>query len=494
MAYKCKSCGYRFKPSDSDLCPECFTARDDISCLDAGGGESHNHFKDSAGGDDFIAQQMRDESKLSGDELLEQISGYTDSIRRGISRNEVPPNTYQRAPQVSFQSRPQQQPQPQRIAFTPQNVQQSYYGAKTMDTAGTKSRKKGSGCGIFIVLAIIIAANSGVVKKIFDRTRDFFEADKELQQSEVREVESETVTEAPEVTAPPAPEAFLFVNDAGDIMDEFTFGSKSLGYDQPAMDYDAVRIDVAPALTEVVWYTVKCNITFSDSSKRAEDITLYGYNKGAELYSWQMNNDYGTGNKLFGVPLTFPRCERFELHISCVDGSGEKSTAIFEPDLVSVADELGFDDAGSMFKSNAYEYSYDYTQTSFDTNMTDINGSGYRVKLSGVPVDYESSGAQGSLSLEDDDLPTDDMKLCKVMVVTDDGKSPGDAEYYQTYIVGFDAKGTVSYVYNVNGSHEVPVSSRVQNYELCVIIIDEGGYAKELRYRFSSADLYATKS
>ena len=123
-----------------------------------------------------------------------------------------------------------------------------------------------------------------------------------------------------------------------------------------------------------------------------------------------------------------------------------------------------------------------------------MNGSGYRLRLAGEPLDYESSVAQGTLSLEDEALPTDDMKLCKVMVVTDDGKSPGDAEYYQTYIVGFDAKGTVSYVYNVNGSHEVPVSSRVQNYELGVIIVDEGGYAKELHYRFSSADLYATKS
>ena len=484
MAYKCKSCGYRFKASDSDLCPECFTARDDISCTDIGGETFHNHFKDSAGGDDFIARQMREESRLSGDELLEQISGITDSVKRGISRNEIPPNTYQRTPQ------------PQRVPYTPQNkpfvpqfsqqVQQA-----SNNVGGTDhTQKKGVSCIIAFIIAAAILTNFSAIKRIFRHFEEFFEADRELQLSEERDAEPTTVTAspAPEVTSPE-------VNKAEGYVEDMFFYSEYPGLDVPAAEFSAERIDSVPSLSESVWYTVKCSIVLPEGGSRAEDITLFGYIGSSEYFSWQMKNEFGLGDKLYGVPLTFARCDRYEVHISYTDGSGEKSTLVLEPDLNAVVDEHSSGKASDMTgEPGSYKYSYDYTETAFDTSLTDMNGSGYRLRLAGEPLDYESSGAKGTLSLEDEALPTDDMKLCKVMVVTDDGKSPGDAEYYQTYIVGFDAKGTVSYVYNVNGSHEVPVSSRVQNYELGVIIVDEGGYAKELHYRFSSADLYATKS
>lgn len=41
MAFKCKHCGYVFKKTDSDLCPECFTARDDVDCMDFEKRHSH---------------------------------------------------------------------------------------------------------------------------------------------------------------------------------------------------------------------------------------------------------------------------------------------------------------------------------------------------------------------------------------------------------------------------------------------------------------------
>ena len=97
--YKCKSCGYRFKPSDSDLCPECFTARDDIGCESFGDGHgAHTHFKDAAGSDDFSAEQLREESRLTGAEMAEEFADFTDSVRRSLS-SETPPNTYRKAPQ-----------------------------------------------------------------------------------------------------------------------------------------------------------------------------------------------------------------------------------------------------------------------------------------------------------------------------------------------------------------------------------------------------------
>lgn len=75
MAYKCKTCGYRFKKSDSDLCPECFTARDDIDC--GVFEKKHTHFKDSYNeSNDFISEQLREERK----------SGFADENN---SRNEL---------------------------------------------------------------------------------------------------------------------------------------------------------------------------------------------------------------------------------------------------------------------------------------------------------------------------------------------------------------------------------------------------------------------
>ncbi len=65
MAYKCKVCGYKFKSSDSDLCPECFTARDDINCTDIDG---HTHTKDMPrrpDEEDFLYKQIMEEKDIS---------------------------------------------------------------------------------------------------------------------------------------------------------------------------------------------------------------------------------------------------------------------------------------------------------------------------------------------------------------------------------------------------------------------------------------------
>lgn len=65
MAYKCKVCGYKFKSSDSDLCPECFTARDDINCTDIDG---HTHKKDMPrrpDEEDFLYKQIMEEKDIS---------------------------------------------------------------------------------------------------------------------------------------------------------------------------------------------------------------------------------------------------------------------------------------------------------------------------------------------------------------------------------------------------------------------------------------------
>ena len=67
MGNKCKICGYRFKSKDEEICPECFTAReDDISCARYSG-KAHTHRKTTyAGdfmetGDSFVQKELRNE-------------------------------------------------------------------------------------------------------------------------------------------------------------------------------------------------------------------------------------------------------------------------------------------------------------------------------------------------------------------------------------------------------------------------------------------------
>lgn len=58
MPYKCKHCGYIFKKTDSDLCPECFTSRDDVDCTDFE--KYHSHGKETYSGSyDLPGQKPR---------------------------------------------------------------------------------------------------------------------------------------------------------------------------------------------------------------------------------------------------------------------------------------------------------------------------------------------------------------------------------------------------------------------------------------------------
>ena len=80
IAYRCKCCGYIFKSSDSDLCPECFTARDDTKCSDMERG--HTHFKErSKEKNDFLDDQIREERKAAKEDFGEDHNIRDDSAK-----------------------------------------------------------------------------------------------------------------------------------------------------------------------------------------------------------------------------------------------------------------------------------------------------------------------------------------------------------------------------------------------------------------------------
>ena len=471
MAYRCKSCGYRFKASDADLCPECFTARDDISCFDVGDGRGrHNHVKDSASGSDFIAEQMREEARLSGDELREQISGYTDSIRRSFDRQETPPNTY-----GNFT-------QPQRITFTAQPSSNPF---PQMTGSQTQPRKNSGGCGIAVFIAIVVLVNSGSILKKASKMFDDPDAGEKPQVVTA----APAVTENPSVTTAPAAE-----DEVSGEISNYTYAGNFPGCNEPAVKYNAGRIDVTPSLTESIWYALKCDIALPDENCSADEITISGFDGKGELYSWELadiKKEYGTGSRLYGVPLCFPLCQRYEVVVVYTDGNGEQNSLLFEPALEEILNELGVDTTTPPDPAD-FKYSYDYGTCDLESSMNDMNGTNYRLRLSGTPHEYSTADAPGQLVFEDMNLSTSDLKLCKIMAVNGNN-APGHSDYMRATLVGLDANCSPVYVYSVDGSDEIPISSAVKYYELILGVADADGFEKELHFAFYSNDLYDSK-
>ncbi len=63
MAYKCKVCGYRFKSSDKYVCPECFTARDDMNFDAYVDSNAYNEEIGREVENDFITNEIREEQR-----------------------------------------------------------------------------------------------------------------------------------------------------------------------------------------------------------------------------------------------------------------------------------------------------------------------------------------------------------------------------------------------------------------------------------------------
>lgn len=99
MAYKCKVCGYRFKSSDDDLCPQCFTARDDVKCSDSPG---HSHgFDVNNERNSFLDEEKLRESIPSAQELNGQAHRAADELKKKYQTYQNDKHTYSGNPRAS---------------------------------------------------------------------------------------------------------------------------------------------------------------------------------------------------------------------------------------------------------------------------------------------------------------------------------------------------------------------------------------------------------
>lgn len=161
MNYKCRFCGYRFKDKDEQICPECFTAREeDISC-GAFSEDDHSHYFS-------VSDLEREESFFSkNDTFKEERNEFLDDERRNESRTaaaryertvkkqaakqnniprqtNIPSQTGSVLPNQNVYSRQPYDPN-QRVSITNYNL----------NRPPQQKPKKTNGCGCFLALCII---------------------------------------------------------------------------------------------------------------------------------------------------------------------------------------------------------------------------------------------------------------------------------------------------------------------------------------------------
>lgn len=192
MGNKCKICGYRFKSKDEEICPECFTAReDDISCARYSG-KDHTHRKTTyAGdfmetGDSFVQKELRQERNNqfarenfgsranAGLDLSRSAQTYDRSRFERSDYNYDFSGEYRQIMAQSYPDQPQPRPQqPQQTAyqrftaqqqrqqttssgFTPAGQMYAQRNAARTQYNSFGQRKKGNGAAAIIVLLLFV--------------------------------------------------------------------------------------------------------------------------------------------------------------------------------------------------------------------------------------------------------------------------------------------------------------------------------------------------
>ncbi|MCR5121007.1 MAG: hypothetical protein K6B74_01150 [Ruminococcus sp.] len=456
MAYKCKSCGYRFKPSDSDLCPECFTARDDIGCESFGDGHgAHTHFKDAAGSDDFIAEQLREESRLTGAEMAEEFADFTDSVRRSLS-SETPPNTYRKAPQ-SPRINPTYSSD---RGYQSNTVQFSRYAAQSNFDLSAPEVKSVKNKGNIIAVMLILFITAPYAFYIAHNT--------------IRDIKNDSL---PAVITAEA--------------DNFTFDKKIAGCYGIDSDYSGSLSISDPRRTEYIWYGMKCDISLSDSDYTVGSITLTGFGDDEAQFTWTTENEnYGSGSELHGVPLCVTPTGSYTLSLECKDSSGEIQT---------ITQKLVLSEALAEFEKEPYTepldaplyHDYNYEPGYFYSSLADEAGSGIKIRLAETPHELVDNENVGTFNFEDESLSKADMKLCRIELYL--GTTPSIyTEFGEIRLAGLDANGMIAYEYSSYGDPVLPISSRVQYYELLMTVSDKEGFDRQIGYKFYSNDLYNT--
>ncbi len=515
MAYRCKCCGYIFKSSDSDLCPECFTARDDTKCSDAERG--HTHFKErSKEKSDFLDDQLRAERKAAKEDFGEDYNIRDDSARKS-SFNQSYTGTYNAGAQQSYGQPhinsaynggnsalrftngfdPNAQAGYSNTQYNYGNMQANYGNMQAYTARTAKTTKKIVVAIIIIAFVLPIIASIGLSvlgwvissrntgdedlyvdddSGVYDTTDDFeiidngfsarsYNEDVEMQITNIRLGKSysslEEIEQAyPNVTA--------------------YYGSDDV-YRQQDMTWRIANIDID--VDENSGYT-------------PNTITLFGYDDDDQYMYSVSSSIYADDDvtHIDSLPIFIcESCKEIRFYIYAVTYDDENSGYNGESVTISTNyDEISGVAAEDDSELELIGSNYNYSETN-DSELTNIT-SDITLRPAKNAKDADVKEYAQDMTIYDKWLEDNaEWKLAEFdLESTDDTNAKPNVKILKVGVTGQDAYGKTVYEYlpaEGDPAPELLICDKVQKYTIVVKIANESGYEMEYYYYMTYDEL-----
>lgn len=506
MAYKCKTCGYKFKKSDSDLCPECFTARDDIDC--GFFEKKHTHFKDSYNeSNDFLSEQLREERK----------SGFADE---NYSRNDFGRNMYGSGSGGNSQSAYS------RPTYNSGTINSSYNGGKSTlrftstytpgqnpggyrtgpnsfynsNTANKSPKTNRVGCLIAVIVLLmfvipivvsIVGVVAGFLSGNFDDGSDSYE--KEFDPSFGYSANTDDGRITAYVDTAVLGESYSTLSEAqmknesvliSSYTEDETFDAES--------DWKIVYLDV---------------YIYSGDDSVIKSIAMVGTDDDGEILfsSSPMFDEDNLSTYCYHVPfLICEETENYKLQISCEDAEDSYTATIIidakYSQLVEMAaenEEYSYDipDTEDLYDT---ENLYDYDLSDYDTSLKDSEGKNVQLGCTDYkiyPGLSESELLAGDeIAMYDSNLEDSDWIYANFeLIKADSSKKPLECKYNFAIITGLDPNEEQSYVFSSYGTNRILLNKEIKLYYVHIAYYNELGETEECDMVFNYEEFFESQ-
>lgn len=325
MAYRCKSCGYRFKKNDSDLCPECFTARDDIGCTTFEEEHSHGFDASSSERNSFIEDQLKDEkssvnTKIENYAAKENFrkassSGMTGQTNSSYSSGNNNDGTYRSGSNGMYRSGPftvKYKTSGQNGGFQGYNNN----GSNQIKPLEPKVVK-------IIVLVVIMCFVLPIVISFITTIVSIVSAIKQgVSQNDNDEERSVVVTEQEEdaVIEETIP---LFSGEVEAQIDETIVVSENISYDDILDTQSAYNFipyfenEEYDKYNNDSWHYLfaDCSLDFSSGDYAITEITIAGISEKSDLIYWCSHSLFGDNSSADVNAVTLAVCENIDKYM-----------------------------------------------------------------------------------------------------------------------------------------------------------------------------------
>ena len=517
MAYRCKCCGYIFKSSDSDLCPECFTARDDTKCSDMERG--HTHFKErSKEKNDFLDDQLREERKAAKEDFGEDYNIRDDSARKSrYTQNYT--GTYNVGAQQSYGQPhinsaynggkstlrftngfdPNAQAGYSNTQYNYGNMQANYgnmqanYGNMQAYTARTAKTTKKIVVAIIIiafVLPIIASIGLSLLSWMINRNtndEELYGDEKSGAYNTIDDVElldngfsARSYNEDVEmqITNIRLGKSYSSLEEIQQAYPNVTsyYGSDDV-YSQQGMTWRIANIDID---------------VDEDSGYIPNTLTLYGYDDDDQyMYSVSSNVYTAKISHIDSLPIFIcESCKEIKFYIYSVPSddtyNGESVTMITDYDeIAGVAAE---DDSDLELIGSNYNYS--------KTNNNELKNITSDITLCPAKNAKDADVKEYAQDMTIYDKWLEDSAEWKLagfdLKSTDDTNTKPKVKILKVGVTGQDAYGKTVYEYlpaEENPAPELLICDKVQNYTIVLKIANESGYEMEYYYYMTYDEL-----